>query len=228
MEDGLLTTILAAAIFAVIMYFFRLIMNRVKGKVGEKVVARMLGTLPRDKYIVMDDVTVPTPRGSNQIDHLIVSVYGIFVLETKNYTGWIYGNENSEYWTQNIYGNKNQLYNPIFQNAGHVRALKRVLKDFEPLPYISIVAFSEKADLKVNAKQSHVIYWGQIADVIGSYDRERLSWEQVLAIRDCIESNRLEPGRETNREHIRNVRKIKEQKWHSLSITPLSPTCCRG
>lgn len=212
MEDGLLTTILAAAIFAVIMYFFRLIMNRVKGKVGEKVVARMLGRLPGDKYIVLDDVTVPTPRGSNQIDHLILSVFGLFVLETKNYTGWIYGNENSEYWTQNIYGNKNQLYNPIFQNAGHVRALKRVLKDFEPLPYISIVAFSEKADLKVNAKQSHVIYWGQISDVIGSYDRERLSWEQVLAIRDCIESNRLEPGRETNREHIRNVRKIKEQK----------------
>ncbi|MBR3030801.1 MAG: NERD domain-containing protein [Bacteroidales bacterium] len=72
MEDGLLTTILAAAIFAVIMYFFRLLMNRMKGKVGEKVVARMLGRLPGDKYIVLDDVTVPTPRGSNQIDHLII------------------------------------------------------------------------------------------------------------------------------------------------------------
>ncbi len=208
MENGLLTTILAAAIFAVIMYFFRLLMNRMKGKVGEKVVARMLGRLPQDKYIVMDDVTVPTPRGSNQIDHLIISIFGIFVLETKNYTGWIYGSESAEYWTQNIYGNKNKLYNPTFQNAGHIRALRRVLKDFEPLPYISIVAFSEKADLKVSAKQSHVIYWGQVADVIGSYDRERLSWEQVLAIRDCIESNRLEPGRTTNREHIRNVRKV--------------------
>ena len=212
MEDGLLTTIIAAVIFAVLMYFFRLLMNRLKGKAGEKVVARMLGKLPKEQYIVLDDVTIPTPRGSNQIDHLIISVFGIFVLETKNYTGWIYGSESSEYWTQNIYGKKNQLYNPILQNAGHVRALRRVLKDFEPLPYISIVAFSEKADLKVKVKEACVIYWGQIRDVIANYDREKLSWEQVLSIRDCILENQLEPGRETNREHIRNVRKIKEQK----------------
>jgi len=168
--------------------------------------------LPKEQYIVLDDVTIPTPRGSNQIDHLIISVFGIFVLETKNYTGWIYGSESSEYWTQNIYGKKNQLYNPILQNAGHLRALRRVLKDFEPLPYISIVAFSEKADLKVKVKDACVIYWGQIRDVIGSYDREKLSWEQVLSIRNCILENQMEPGRETNREHRRNVRKIKEQK----------------
>jgi hypothetical protein len=212
MEDGLLTTIIAAVIFAVLMYFFRLVMNRLKGKAGEKVVARMLGKLPKEQYIVLDDVTIPTPRGSNQIDHLIISVFGIFVLETKNYTGWIYGSESGEYWTQNIYGKKNQLYNPILQNAGHLRALRRVLKDFEPLPYISIVAFSEKADLKVKVKDACVIYWGQIRDVIGSYDREKLSWEQVLSIRNCILENQMEPGRETNREHRRNVRKIKEQK----------------
>ena len=212
MEDGLLTTIIAAVIFAVLMYFFRLVMNRLKGKAGEKVVARMLGKLPKEQYIVLDDVTIPTPRGSNQIDHLIISVFGIFVLETKNYTGWIYGSESSEYWTQNIYGKKNQLFNPILQNAGHVRALRRVLKDYEPLPYMSIIAFSEKADLKVKVKDACVIYWGQIRDVIGSYDREKLSWEQVLSIRNCILENQMEPGRETNREHRRNVRKIKEQK----------------
>lgn len=212
MEDSLLTTIIAAVIFAVIMYFFRLLMNRLKGKAGEKTVARMLRKLPKEQYIVMDDVTIPTPRGSNQIDHLILSVYGIFVLETKNYTGWIYGSESGEYWTQNIYGKKNQLYNPILQNAGHLRALRRVLKDFEPLPYISIIAFSEKADLKVKVKEARVIYWGQIRDVIGSYDRKKLTWDQILAIHDCVLSNQLEPGRETNREHIQNVRKIKKQK----------------
>ena len=212
MEDGLLTSIIAAVIFAVLMYFFRLLMNRLKGKAGEKTVARILGKLPKEQYIVLDDVTIPTPRGSNQIDHLIISVFGIFVLETKNYTGWIYGSESGEYWTQNIYGKKNQLYNPILQNAGHVRALRRVLKEFEPLPYISIVAFSEKADLKVKVKEACVIYWDQIRDVIGCYDREKLSREQVLSIRDCIMENQMEPGRETNREHRRNVRKIKEQK----------------
>lgn len=94
-----------------------------KGKVGEKVVAGKLDHLPKDQYWVLNNVTIPTPKGSSQIDHLVVSVYGIFVIETKNYNGWIYGGEHAEYWTQNICGNKYQLYNPILQNAGHVRAL---------------------------------------------------------------------------------------------------------
>jgi len=62
-----------------------------KGKVGEKVVAGKLDRLPKDQYRVLNNVTIPTPKGSSQIDHLIVSIFGIFVIETKNYNGWIYG-----------------------------------------------------------------------------------------------------------------------------------------
>lgn len=56
-----------------------------KGKVGEKVVAGKLDHLPKDQYRVLNNVTIPTPKGSSQIDHLVVSIYGIFVIETKNY-----------------------------------------------------------------------------------------------------------------------------------------------
>ena len=104
-----------------------------RGKLGESIVSNKLDRLPKDQYKVLNNVTIPTPKGSSQIDHLIVSIFGIFVIETKNLKGWIYGGEHSEYWTQNIYGNKYQLYNPILQNAGHVRALRRVLKEYEPL-----------------------------------------------------------------------------------------------
>ena len=76
-----------------------------KGKVGEKIVAGKLNRLPKDQYLVLNNVTIPTPKGSSQIDHLVVSIYGIFVIETKNYNGWIYCGEHAEYWTQNIYGN---------------------------------------------------------------------------------------------------------------------------
>ena len=55
-----------------------------KGKVGEKVVASKLDHLPKDQYRVLNNVTIPTPKGSSQIDHLVVSIYGIFVIETKN------------------------------------------------------------------------------------------------------------------------------------------------
>lgn len=58
-----------------------------KGKVGEKIVAGKLNRLPKDQYLVLNNVTIPTPKGSSQIDHLVVSIYGIFVIETKNYNG---------------------------------------------------------------------------------------------------------------------------------------------
>ena len=61
-----------------------------KGEVGERVVAGKLDFLPKDQYRVLNDVTLPTPQGSSQIDHLVVSVYGIFVIETSPRLGGDY------------------------------------------------------------------------------------------------------------------------------------------
>ena len=188
-----------------------------KGKVGEKVVAGKLDRLPKDQYRVLNNVTIPTPKGSSQIDHVVVSVYGIFVIETKNYNGWIYGGENSEYWTQNIYGNKYQLYNPILQNAGHVRALRRVLKDYEPLPIMPIVAFSGKADIKVKVEDACVVYWSQIRKVINQFEEKRLTWSQVNAICDAIQAAQIEPGRETDKQHVKDIRNAREQKYDAVA-----------
>lgn len=188
-----------------------------KGKVGEKVVAGKLDHLPKDQYRVLNNVTIPTPKGSSQIDHLVVSVYGIFVIETKNYDGWIYGGEHAEYWTQNIYGNKYQLYNPILQNAGHVRALRRVLKEFAPIPIMPIVAFSGKADIKVKVEESCVVYWSQLRKVINQFQNKRLSWSQVNAICDSIEAAQLEPGKEADRQHLRDIHSAREQKYESIA-----------
>ncbi len=71
-----------------------------KGKAGEKTVSRKLSRLPKDKYKVLNDIMLATPKGTTQIDHIVVSICGVFVVETKNYQGWIYGGEESEYWTQ--------------------------------------------------------------------------------------------------------------------------------
>ena len=188
-----------------------------KGKVGEKVVARKLDRLPKDQYRVLNNVTLPTPKGSSQIDHLVVSIFGIFVIETKNYNGWIYGGEHAEYWTQNIYGNKYQLYNPILQNSGHVRALRRVLKDFEPLPILPIVAFSGKADIKVKVEDACVVYWSQIRKVIYQFEDKRLTWSLVNAICDTIQAAQIEPGRETDKQHLKDIRSAREQKYNAIA-----------
>lgn len=99
---------------------------KVKGRVGEAIVS--VGGLKRldpKVYRVFNDLVLPRPdgKGTTQIDHVVVSVFGIFVIETKNYAGWIFGDENARFWTQTIYGKKSRFQNPLHQNALHVRAL---------------------------------------------------------------------------------------------------------
>lgn len=186
------------------------------GKFGEWSVARRLERLPKDDYHVFNDVTLPTPKGTSQIDHLVVSRYGLFVIETKNYKGWIYGGENSEQWTQNIYGKKYSLYNPILQNAGHVRALRRVLAEFGEVPIIPIVAFSKRGSVSVRSDEAHVVYWSDIKLVIGQYGEPKLSPETVDAICKKIESKRFDSTQETAQMHRQNARRAKEQKNEAI------------
>lgn len=99
---------------------------KVKGRVGEAIVS--VGGLKRldpKVYRVFNDLVLPRPdgKGTTQIDHVVVSDFGIFVIETKNYAGWIFGDENARFWTQTIYGKKSRFQNPLHQNALHVRAL---------------------------------------------------------------------------------------------------------
>lgn len=91
-----------------------------KGKYSEKLVNNKIQELP-EEYVVFNDLLFESNGYSTQIDHIAVSPYGVFVIETKGYKGWILGRENGEYWTQTIYKSKHQFYNPIKQNAGHVR-----------------------------------------------------------------------------------------------------------
>lgn len=74
------------------------------------------------------DVIVPGHDGTTQIDHILVSVFGLFVIETKNMQGWIFGSENQSRWTQVIYGKKTQFQNPLHQNYRHTRCLADYLQ----------------------------------------------------------------------------------------------------
>lgn len=186
----------------IIILLFRLIPS--KGKVGEKRVASILERLPEDDYKVINDLLLSSNGYSTQIDHIVVSVYGIFVIETKFYQGWIYGGENSEYWTQNIYGNKYRLRNPIHQNQGHIRALKFLLNEYRNIPYISIVAFSRQASLGVDA-HTPVIYWDEIPRIINQFENKVLTQSQVRNISDFLLAHNVE-DKAAKKQHVANVR----------------------
>lgn len=119
-----------------------------KGFIGEKVTQfGMWANLDDSIYRRFHDVIVPSLNGTTQIDHVVISRYGIFVIETKNYDGWIYGNETQRLWTQVIYRNKNQFQNPLHQNYKHTKSLATLFN----LPHNrihSVVYFAGKAEFK--------------------------------------------------------------------------------
>ena len=173
---------------------------RMKGKGGEANVSYIISQLPTVKYITFNDLILQNNYGgTTQIDHVVVSRYGIFVIETKNYKGLIYGNDNSETWTQNIYGNKYKLYNPVRQNNTHIRVLKSVLSGFERIQFISIITFSPKASLRVTATSVHVVYWPQVYNLIISYKEEKISESDISKIAATLESARLKEKGSRNR-----------------------------
>lgn len=109
-----------------------------KGKRGEKSVNETLDLLPKE-YFSLNNIMLATKSGTTQIDHVVVSKYGLFTIETKNYRGKIYGDDARDKWTQVIvtnvtyakklyktytYVTKNELYNPVKQSQGHAYVLK--------------------------------------------------------------------------------------------------------
>lgn len=162
----------------------RLSEPKLKGIIGEKRVIKQLEKLSSENYVVLNDIMLPSEKGTSQIDHVVLSPYGIFVIETKNYSGWIHGSENSEYWTQSIYKTKMKFRNPIRQNWGHIYALKQVLSEYSEIPFIPIVVFAGTAKLKNLSVRTDVIYEDKLYEkilehrgvpVISSSDMERLT-----------------------------------------------------
>ena len=101
-----------------------------KGWLGEIIVSRVgLKQLDPTLYRTFGDIylQLPNGKGTTQIDHIVVSQFGIFVIETKNYKGWIFGTEKQRQWTQQIYKAKHRFQNPLHQNRLHVTALKQFL-----------------------------------------------------------------------------------------------------
>ncbi len=97
---------------------------------------------------VLKNLYLPTMSGTTEIDLLMLHEKGIFVFESKNYSGWIFGEANQRYWTQSLEnGTKNQFYNPILQNASHIRAVAKFL-DKPVYAFTSFIVFSERCTLK--------------------------------------------------------------------------------
>lgn len=183
----LLFMLLLAAALACALHNFR--KPSVLGTFGEAQVSAILRSLPK-QYYVINDIIIPGRRGTTQIDHVVVSPYGIFVIETKNYSGWVFGSEKSKTWKETFKttGAKH-FYNPVKQNWGHVYALSEYLNLDRSL-CIPIVVFSDKATLFLQTA-SPVIYMSQLKRFLLGFQQEILPAESVETIYHQLQSSNL-------------------------------------
>jgi predicted RNA-binding Zn-ribbon protein involved in translation (DUF1610 family) len=183
-----------------------------KGVIGEALV-NLAANLFLDKqvYKLFKNVTLPTEDGgTTQIDHVIVSRYGVFVIETKNMKGWIFGSANQKTWTQKIYRHNNKFQNPLHQNYKHTQTLQTAL-NIEPDKLFSLVVFIGDSEFKTPMPEN-VVYAGGYIRFIKSKQLPILTDNEVANICRALESGRLKPSIKTHVEHVRHVKTIVEQK----------------
>jgi len=198
--------IIGIAFFFVFSTLLGVFSPKIKGSFGEKRVAFQLSRLKSDEYTIFNNILLYTDRSSTQIDHLVISIFGIFVIETKNYKGWIHGHEKSEYWTQSIYSYKTKFRNPIRQNWSHILALKEVLSGMKQNIYHSIVVFAGSGELKNIHTKNLVIYDYQLHEtIIRLCTQPVLSFEEVRGIVDKINSEMIQ-DRQARKAHVQQVR----------------------
>lgn len=209
-------------LFLILVFILAYFRSAIRGRQGEASVARRLKSLPQTEYTVFNDLLVKNNGYSSQIDHVVVSRYGVFVIETKNYKGYIYGGEYSEHWTQNIWGNNYKLYNPILQNQGHVKALKAYL-GVRNFPFISVITFSSRGTVKVNANENFVMYYSDITYFIKQQKLILLSEEETQFVIQML--NKLPKfSRKDKQKHIENVR-FREYKSQKAVFNKKCPKC---
>lgn len=109
----------------------------------EKQVSEQLKTLDSNSYTIINNVTIPSTGNTTntQIDHIVVSRYGVFCIETKSHAGCIFGSDDRRYWVQSLYGNNNKFYSPLRQNFAHTQSLNSLLGDKLNQQIIPIVVF---------------------------------------------------------------------------------------
>lgn len=182
-----------------------------KGILGEFVVnisAKWL--LDKNEYHLIKNVTLPTEDGTTQIDHIIISIYGIFVVETKNMKGWFFGNANQRFWTQKIYKHLSKFQNPLHQNYKHVKTLEQLLGLKDNQVY-SLVVFVGDSTFKTEMPENVTSGFGY-ARYIKSKKQPVLSRQEVTEIITKIEQGRLSQSFETHRAHVKHVKTIQSQK----------------
>ena len=228
---NLLVPFLVCVSAAVLLGLVRAFRPVIKGWCGEFLLDRLLRhKLDPARYRVLHDIYLPTDDGATtQIDHIVVSQWGVFVVETKTYSGWIFGDAKAPQWTVSHFKRKNRFQNPLRQNYKHLATLSECLGI--PIEcFKTVIAFSGDAEFKTEMPPE-VLHFGEVADyILRQSGTILIPPEQIREVEAVILEWQRSLSRERKAAHVQNLRKNHPQPAASVppppdDAIPVCPKC---
>lgn len=185
----------------------------IKGAIGEwKTQLSQKFFLDSKIYTTFNNLIINDEYGSTQIDHIIVSKFGIFVVETKEWSGWIYGSENDRQWTHNKYGTKTKFQNPLKQNFRHQVSLAKYLEISKEEVHPIVMVWGS-CEFKTR-KPPNVILGGLTgcSDYVEGYTTVVYSDDEVSNVREKLKLAKGEMNLLSNWRHVQSLKKQHKNK----------------
>ena len=213
-----------------------------KGRDGEATIEYILKKLSWEGIHgkILRNIYIPLGGGNvTEIDLLFITKKGVFAVESKNYEGYIFGNDTYKNWTVTLYGGKDvfgfkqiekhHFYNPIWQNQGHLRRLQKYLD--KKYQFISLIVFSNSCEfknVKVESEYTEVCHRDELSDKIRKYWKElpdTISEEEIEKIYSDLQPLTVidEETRLKHIEQVKNAQKRDETKRQSKPINDAEP-----
>ncbi|KJG39647.1 DNA topoisomerase I [Photobacterium angustum] len=203
---GLLFSFICGAAFAKRKIFD---VEKSRLNIGERLVSKRLNAYLMDEQIagiVINNVTLPIDGSTTQIDHILICTRGVFVVETKHYSGWIYGDPKQKKWMQVLFKKRSYFQNPIHQNYKHIKAIQ-ALFDFVPEERIkSLVVFTGDGEFKTPLPKDVVLLDG-IKDWMNQHENHIFTLNRIQFCYGRLEYLRMPDNDETERLHLKNLSK---------------------
>jgi len=189
-----------------------------KGTMGEFIV-NLLARFQLDPtvYHLLKNVTLATEDGSRHIDQIIVSVYGVFVVETKNIHGLIIGQPQQKMWTQHVSKYKSEFQNPLHQNHDHIKSLQALLYLTDEQVH-SVIVFIGKSEFNTPQPENITHSMGYIRYIKSKTELliTPIERDQLIA---AIKGGRLTSPVKSNSEQPSHEKQINVEK-ERLNLCP--------
>lgn len=184
-----------------------------RGWFGEKKTTfNMWLSLDKEVYRRFHNLIIPSKNGTTQLDHLLVSPYGLFIVETKNKKGWIFGSGDQSKWTQSIYGKKYSFQNPLRQTFRQKKILSEYLGVDESI--IRTVVFFV-GDCKFKTRLPENVLNSRLGKYVKQFKDPIIDHLEIDRIVVQLQRHVLESSL-TNKDHIRSLR----ERHSSTTVCP--------